>query len=106
MMDVDLADLLAQIVRNAEFESQEPNGGITLTMSGQCIVWGSAELLHSAIENVVRNAIRYTENGTPVEVHMACDSSSGRSSVLLLFATMARVFLSLNWRIFSSRFIA
>ena len=84
MMDVDLADLLAQITRNADFESQEPNGGITLTMSGHCIVRGSAELLHSAIENVVRNAIRYTEGGTPVEVHMACDSSSGGSSVLLL----------------------
>lgn len=82
--DVDLADLLAQITRNADFESQEPNGGITLTMSGHCIVRGSAELLHSAIENVVRNAIRYTEVGTPVEVHMECDSSSGGSSVLLL----------------------
>ena len=35
-----------------------------LSVSGQCIVWGNAELLHSAIENVVRNAIRYTESGT------------------------------------------
>jgi two-component system sensor histidine kinase CpxA len=77
MMDFDLAELLSQIARNAEFECQEPNRGIRLTFSGQCIVWGSAELLHSAIENVVRNAMRYTESGTCVEISMECDSSAG-----------------------------
>lgn len=76
MMDVDLADLLSQIVRNAKFESREPNGGIRLISSGQGVVWGSAELLHSAIENVVRNAIRYTENGTCVEISMECKNPS------------------------------
>ena len=35
-----------------------------------CIVVGSPSLLHSAIENVVRNAIRYTEEGTSVEVRL------------------------------------
>ncbi len=61
----------------------EPNGGIRLTSSGQCIVRGSAELLHSAIENVVRNAIRYTESGTFVEVGLECESSSGGASARL-----------------------
>ena len=28
---------------------------------------GNASLLHSAVENVVRNAIRYTQEGTSVE---------------------------------------
>jgi two-component system sensor histidine kinase CpxA len=77
MVEFDLADLVTQIARNAEFESQEPNGGIRLTSPGPCIVHGSAELLHSAIENVVRNAIRYRENGTCVEIVMDCESSSG-----------------------------
>ena len=76
MTDVNLAEVLSQIVRNAEFESREPDGSIRLTVSGQCIVRGSAELLHSAIENIVRNAIRYTENGTRVEIVMECDNSS------------------------------
>jgi two-component system sensor histidine kinase CpxA len=74
MMEVDLTELLSQIARNAEFESREPNGGIRLTTSGQCFVRGSAELLHSAIENVVRNAIRYTESGTRIEVRMECET--------------------------------
>ena len=76
MADFDLADLVAQIARNAEFECQELKGGIRLTSSGPCIVRGSAELLHSAIENVVRNAIRYTESGTCVEISVECDSSA------------------------------
>jgi two-component system sensor histidine kinase CpxA len=82
--DFDLADLVSQIVRNAEFESQEPNGRIRLVRSGQCIVCGSAELLHSAIENVVRNAIRYTENGTEVEVRIECDDSSNGARARLV----------------------
>jgi len=35
-----------------------------------CVVVGSPGLLHSAIENVVRNAIRYTHDGTSVEVRL------------------------------------
>jgi len=83
MMDVDLADLLSHIVRNAEFESREPNGGITLTSSGLCSIWGSPELLHSAIENVVRNAVRHTQSGTSVEVRMECEGLSDYASVHL-----------------------
>ena len=78
MMDLDLADVLSQVVRNAEFESKEPKGVIRLTSAGQCIVRGNAELLHSAIENVIRNAIRYTDSGTSVEVRMEPESSVER----------------------------
>jgi two-component system sensor histidine kinase CpxA len=83
MTEVDLADLLSQISRNAEFESREPNGGIRLILSGQCTVLGSAELLHSAIENVVRNAIRYTESGTSVEVRLNSDKSETKASLVV-----------------------
>ena len=38
-----------------------------------CVVMGSPSLLHSAIENVVRNAIRYTDEGTKVEVRLEQD---------------------------------
>jgi len=83
MVEFDLAELVAQIATNAEFESRGPNGGIRLASAGPCIVRGSAELLHSAIENVVRNAIRYTESGTFVEVGLECESSSGGASARL-----------------------
>ena len=35
-----------------------------------CRVKGSSELLRSAVENVIRNAIRYTAEGTTVEVSL------------------------------------
>lgn len=83
MAEVDLQDVVAQIVRDAEFESRESNRGISLVCSGQCVVWGSAELLRSAVENVVRNAVRYTESGSAVEVHMECEGLPHKPSVRL-----------------------
>jgi two-component system sensor histidine kinase CpxA len=84
MMDLDLADVLSQVARHAEFESKEPNGAIRLTSAGECIVRGNAELLHSAIENVIRNAIRYTESGTLVEVRMERENSSSGAKIRLM----------------------
>lgn len=84
MTNVDLTGLVSQIARNAEFESRDSNCSSRFTSSGQCIVWGSAELLHSAIENVVRNAIRYTENGTSVEVSLQCERTTPTASVRLV----------------------
>ncbi|MGC2638590.1 MAG: ATP-binding protein [Acidobacteriaceae bacterium] len=83
MMDLDLADVLSQVARNAEFESKEPRGAIRLTSAGNCFVRGNAELLHSAIENVIRNAIRYTESGTSVEVCLEPESSSSGTKIRL-----------------------
>jgi two-component system sensor histidine kinase CpxA len=67
MTQVDLTELVAQIVRSAEFELQERSGTVRLSSQGQYFVQGNAELLHSAIENVIRNAVRYTgmENTGP-----------------------------------------
>jgi two-component system sensor histidine kinase CpxA len=68
MMPVDLTEIVSQIVRDADFESRERDGGVRLTADGPLFVRGDTELLHSAIEKVSRNAVRYTESGTPVEV--------------------------------------
>ena len=67
MTEVDLSELVSKIVRSAQFELQESNA-VHLNMSGQYFVLANAELLHSAIENVMRNAIRYTEGDSPIEV--------------------------------------
>ena len=46
-------------------------------------VQGDAKLLQSAIENLVRNAIRYTEPGTPVEVLLQSERRLNASFVRL-----------------------
>jgi two-component system, OmpR family, sensor histidine kinase CpxA len=68
MVQVDLTELVSQIVRDANFEARVLDRGVQLTAEGPYFVRGNAELLHGAIENVVRNAIHYTEPGTSVEV--------------------------------------
>jgi len=84
MTDLDLGEVLSQVARNADFESKEPNGAIRLNSTGKCIVRGNAELLHSAIENVIRNAIRYTESGTSIEVRMEPERSSSGAKIRLV----------------------
>jgi two-component system sensor histidine kinase CpxA len=44
---------------------------------GEWGVRGDASLLHSAIENVVRNAVRYTGEGTSVEVELTQIQGAG-----------------------------
>src|SRR5579872_730838 len=50
---------------------------------GDWEVRGNPSLLHSAIENVVRNAIRYTQEGTSVEVDLRADKPSASSEAVL-----------------------
>jgi two-component system, OmpR family, sensor histidine kinase CpxA len=73
---VDLTELVSQIVRDASFESHALQGDVRLTTDGQCFIRGNAELLHSAIENVVRNGIHYTNPSTPVEVMLQVEHQS------------------------------
>jgi two-component system sensor histidine kinase CpxA len=79
MMPVDLAEIVSQVVRDADFESHERNGSVKLTAHEQFFVQGNAKLLQSAIENVVRNAIGYTEPGTPIEVLLQSERGSSAS---------------------------
>ena len=84
MTPVDLTGLVSQIVSDANFESHERNSDVRLTAHGQYFVQGNAELLHSAIENLVRNAIRYTEPSTSVEVLLEARRRSNASVVHLV----------------------
>ena len=44
---------------------------------------GNASLLHSAVENVVRNAIRYTHEGSSVDVELTNEERSGKREAVL-----------------------
>jgi len=83
MTTVNLTELVSQVVHDAGFEAQERDVVVTLNAAEQYLVFGNAELLHSAIENVVRNAIRYTAAGKQVEVGIQRKENDGLSWVLL-----------------------
>jgi signal transduction histidine kinase len=61
-------ELVQQVLDDASFEARPLHKEVKVIALEQCRVRGSAELLRSAVENVVRNAIRYTAEGTAVEV--------------------------------------
>lgn len=65
---VVLEELVQQVIADASFEARPLHKDVKAIGLEQCRVRGSAELLRSAAENVVRNGIRYTAAGTAVEV--------------------------------------
>ncbi len=67
---VPLGELIQEIAKDADFEAQSRNCHVVAVVTQECTVDGSPALLRSAIENVVRNATRYTGEGTTVEVHL------------------------------------
>jgi two-component system sensor histidine kinase CpxA len=81
---VPLGELVANVAEDAEFEAQERHCHVKTTIpEGNWAVRGNDSLLHSAVENVVRNAIRYTAEGSSVEIVLASEErSGGREAVL------------------------
>ena len=65
---VDLSELVSSVVIDADFEAQERGSRVDLVQAANLAVPGDPNLLRSAIENVLRNAVRFTRSGTAVEV--------------------------------------
>ncbi len=79
---VDLLELLQSVVADADFEARARGRGAQLVHAVAATVRGVPELLHSALENVVRNAVRYTKESTAVELSLQSDRA--RDGWLLL----------------------
>jgi two-component system, OmpR family, sensor histidine kinase CpxA len=83
MRRTDLKALVSDIVEDAEWEARERNSRVDLVCDGECHIDANPELLRSATENIVRNAIRYTATGTSVEVHLESrDGNSGKEAII------------------------
>jgi two-component system sensor histidine kinase CpxA len=65
---VALGELVHEIATDADFEAQARNCRVNYAADEDCIVMGDRSLLYSAIENVVRNATRYSGEGTEVQI--------------------------------------
>ncbi len=64
----DLANLVQEVAADGDFEAQAHNREVKVIQSDACTMFGVPEMLRSAIENVVRNAIRHTRKETAVEL--------------------------------------
>jgi two-component system sensor histidine kinase CpxA len=71
---VQLDEILRQVASDAAFEAQQRNCCVTLDAANVCSTDGNPDLLRSAVENVVRNAVRYTAPGTAVSMALRADN--------------------------------
>src|SRR5207237_1331403 len=67
---VDLAYIAASIAEDARFEAETLKRNVRFSTSGDAPVIGNVDLLHRAVENIVRNAIKFTREGTTVDVNV------------------------------------
>ncbi len=80
---IHLGELVEEIAKDADFEAQSRNCHVHCVIAEEPVVMGVPILLHSAIENVVRNAARYTAEGTGVQVRLEHgESPSGPEAVI------------------------
>lgn len=76
---IELGELVAGIVDDARFEARARDVEVLLAATAEAAVEGDPELLQRAIENVVRNAVKFTVPGTQVRV--ACQIHAGEASI-------------------------
>lgn len=67
---VNLRELVMTIAADAGFEARPKNRVVGVTYCDDCIVQGIPKLLQSALENIIRNALRYTPENSSVEVEL------------------------------------
>lgn len=80
---LQLDELLSEVVADTDFEAQAEDRGVALHRADSCCVAGNKELLRSALENVIRNAIRYTRAGSDVEVTLQSEANDkGRLAIV------------------------
>ncbi len=84
MTSVDLSELVAQIAHDAGFEASRRNVEVAFSSAASGAVTGNAELLSSAIENVVRNAVHYTDRDSSVAIALQPHPSDPSGFVVLL----------------------
>lgn len=84
---LSLRELVQQVAHDAEYES--PGRGCRLAANAtadpadQFLVQADRDLLRSAIENVVRNATRYTAEGTTVEVRLERQQTADAEEIVV-----------------------
>ncbi|MEI6305789.1 MAG: ATP-binding protein, partial [Deltaproteobacteria bacterium] len=74
--NVDLSVLFEEIAVDVDYEASSCNRTVKVVSSTPVNVTGNRELLRQALENVVRNAVRYTADGTAVELTLASKKMS------------------------------
>jgi two-component system, OmpR family, sensor histidine kinase CpxA len=74
---VDLSAVVKDVADDADFEARGRDRSVKVIMNEPLKINGVIELVRSAIENVVRNAVRYTSAGTSVDISLNSEKVNG-----------------------------
>jgi|GEM_PF-3464011 len=66
--ELNLTQLARDIAEDCNFEAQSVDRAVILQVENAFFVLGNTDMLRAAIENTIRNAIRYTPSGSAVDV--------------------------------------
>ncbi|MBF0309520.1 MAG: HAMP domain-containing protein [Magnetococcales bacterium] len=78
---VDLGALVASVVADARFETGGPVDRIALSVEETAFLWADGKRLHSAVENIVRNALRHSPAGAEIAVALSVGDRRARLRV-------------------------
>jgi two-component system OmpR family sensor kinase len=67
---LDLSELVREVAEDADFEARPSRRRVEVTGGGAIPLRGYAEVLRRAVENVVRNAVRFAPSETCVEISL------------------------------------
>lgn len=80
---LDLRELVREVAQDAQFEAEEASRQVVIERDSEATVLGNRALLRSAIENVVRNAIRHTPERSTVTIRMESAAGNRRVRVVV-----------------------
>jgi len=80
---VSLRGLVEQIAHDAEFENAGCSCRVLAEDDDEFLVEADADLLRSAIENVIRNATRYTADGSTIDVQLNREGSAHDGEIVV-----------------------
>lgn len=83
MERIELSTLVQEIAADADFEATSMDRSVQLIESVPCPIRGARALLRSAIENVVRNAVQYTDPNTQVVIRLLLPGGNGMAAVVV-----------------------
>ncbi len=78
---VSLGEVLAEVIHDCTLEAEVRGCRITLSGSSAGEILGNRELLRRAVENVMRNGIRYSPEQSTIDVLLAEDSDAAEIAI-------------------------
>ena len=74
---IDLAAVVKEVAEDADFEARGHDRSVLVVKNEPLTMNGVPDLVRSAIENIVRNAVRCTDAGTAVDISLTAESVAG-----------------------------